>query len=110
MIVTAELAEYLTRVVNALDTNTLHPDARRTRECPECDEPVSGFGDDNHLIWVRDRHGRNSEVVLIVACEEYWVIDPNLVGIDKPTWMHPEDHVSDDVIDRLRYEFGPDDV
>lgn len=96
MLVTPELINYLTRVVNALDTNTLHPDARRTDRCPECDERVEFIHDSSHLVWVRQAENAEDhrrEIVLIVACEGYWVIDPNIVGIDKPEWIHPDDHL-----------------
>lgn len=97
MLTNAALIDYLTRVVNALDTNTLHPDARRTNVCPECDERVF-LHDSGHLVWAREAEGPNdhqSELVIIVACEGYWVINPNLVGIDKPEWIHPDDHLPD---------------
>lgn len=86
MIANLELIDYLTRVVRALDTNTLHPDARRTRRCPECDEDVKFVHDTSHVVWARE-----DDVVLIIACEGYWVINPNLVGIDKSQWLHPND-------------------
>lgn len=99
MLANAELINYLTRVVNALDTNTLHPDARRTDVCPECEEQVRFVHDSSHVVWTRSpkyvKPNALTEIILIVACEGYWVIDPNLVGIDSPNWIHPDDHLPD---------------
>lgn len=90
MLTNVALINYLTRVVNALDTNTLHPDAPRTNRCPECDEDVR-LHDSGHLVWAREPFPSEAEIVLIVACEGYWVINPNLVGIDNSQWLHPDD-------------------
>jgi hypothetical protein len=43
--------------------------------CPECNQVVSRSEDVNG--W----HKYTSQGVLVVACEGYYVIDPNLVGV-----------------------------
>jgi hypothetical protein len=89
MIVDTKTARYLMMVCVALDTNTLHPDARRTTTCPECNETVTAF-DTDHVVWTG---GRIGTCVLVIGCEGYWVINPNLVGIDSPNWTHPDDSI-----------------
>jgi hypothetical protein len=88
MIVNTKAARYLVAVCTALDTGTLHPDARRTMTCPECDDHVNLLHDSDHILW--DGPGGP---VLIIGCEGYWVINPNLVGIDSPNWTHPDDSI-----------------
>jgi len=81
-IIDTNTAQYLLAVVSRLDQGTLHPDANRAAVCPECYDDVSNHPGD-HLVW-RDRTAHTN--VLLVGCEGYWVIDPNLVGITSAAW------------------------
>jgi hypothetical protein len=57
--------------------------ALATNICPECNDVVTDpRGDEHHVAIEVDGH-----VFVIVGCEGYWVVDPNLVGIPSDTWM-----------------------
>lgn len=48
--------------------------------CPECDQ-IPDPDDDGHVVL---------GAVVVIGCEGYWVINPNVVGIHCPTWQ-PQD-------------------
>lgn len=48
-----------------------------TRTCPECGAHVYP-GDPNHVL--------TSDGYVVVGCEGYWTVNPNLVGVYAPNW------------------------
>lgn len=48
------------------------------RECPECEqECIQEFDSQDHVMHAG---------FVLIACEGYYVIDPNLLGFDAPRW------------------------
>lgn len=86
MEINLKAARYVLACVEAIVAEKLPVEAKRDI-CPECMEKVTQLNSSNHIVRVsipRD------EVVLIIGCEGYWVIDPNLVGMNDSTWLPPE--------------------
>lgn len=58
--------------------------AYRTGTCPECDEPVAGEG----LILCDGEAA--AHVVLggsvVLGCEGYWIVNPEVLGLDRGQW------------------------
>lgn len=65
-----------------------------TTTCPECginlDHPKDARMDDLHIIVTLT----SDTFAVVVACEGYYVVNPNLVGIDSPLWMGPDDEAT----------------
>jgi hypothetical protein len=86
MKVTLEIAEYIHAVARALT------DGRKFRQmtnvCPECGDRVDLSNDaGDHVVFDTDPNDRDG-LVIIIACEGYWVIDPREVGISgHDNWM-----------------------
>lgn len=51
--------------------------------CTECDE-IGFHGDGEHVVI--DSPAGNGRTFVIVGCEGYRFVDPNLVGISAPYW------------------------
>lgn len=92
---TAQDETYYQRVVGMIEyTKKLDPqapacairDEHLTERCPECGQVPMGSDLDYHRM-----HDDN----VIVACEGYYVVDPNLVGFDSPNWMDWKDNIED---------------
>lgn len=82
MIVNKETAEYVMAVIKAVQEHRI--DEVITNYCPECNQDLYEFNVQDHIAYVASE---NPDVlVLIVACEGYWVINPNLVGFNRPNW------------------------
>lgn len=78
-------ADYINRVVNAIADGTITTDELPIGNwCPECDDVIDATYDDNGHIMTRTPDGLTD--VVIIGCERYWVIDPNMVGIVSPNW------------------------
>lgn len=60
--------------------------------CKDCDEAVRALSsDDGHIVYVEnwgtsDVPSDLDNPIVIVGCEGYWHIDPNLVGIPSEDW------------------------
>lgn len=65
-----------------------------TTRCPECGSDFAdldeAYEDTEHIIVLTT----SDTTAVVVACEGYFVIDPNLVGIDAPNWQNWIDNVS----------------
>jgi hypothetical protein len=61
-----------------------------TSSCPECGSDFSdtdeAYEDNEHIILAL----ASDTYAVVVACEGYYVINPNLVGIDSANWQGPE--------------------
>ncbi len=77
-------ADYLAAVTGVVDTL---PAETVTDRCPECGEQQTYRDNDDHIVIVRNATG---ELVVVVGCEGYWVVDPALAGIDAPNWQPAE--------------------
>jgi hypothetical protein len=81
-----ELLRYTTAVANAIDRNELQV-PYLTPRCPECGMHIRDMTED-----VKHWHLIIGDYV-IVACEWYWVVNPNTVGINEEwfQWWGDED-------------------
>lgn len=55
-----------------------------TRVCPECNCSIAWADDPDHLT-IQDPI--TDHQVVVIGCEGYWVINPNIIGIPSPNWM-----------------------
>lgn len=101
MLMTREWAEYMAAVIKAVENNGVGPGSRRvermetlrgqlTMTCPECGVDLTEVmptphPDDPHVYASVAKPDGKIDFIL-VACEGYWVIDPNVVGIHNPNW------------------------
>lgn len=53
------------------------------RVCPECELEVDPL-DADHIV--TDYEG---DMLVLVGCEGFWCINPNLVGMSVPNWTYP---------------------
>jgi hypothetical protein len=72
---TSETLEYLGRIT-ATPASVIG--RWLTHICPEC-EAVPGNDDQWHVV--------DEEGYVLVACEAYWVVNPNAIGMVRPDWM-----------------------
>lgn len=85
---------YYQRIVGVMEyAATLDPQApgaalleHLTERCPECDQVPTG--DDVRLHRMHDG-------TVIIGCEGYFVIDPELVGMGTGSWMDFRDDIED---------------
>lgn len=67
-----------------------------TTTCPECGDDFADTdaarNDDLHIIVTLT----SDTLAVVVACEGYFVVNPNLVGIDSPMWSG-DDALGDEV-------------
>ena len=76
-----ERAVYLAAVITALTRRDPALEPYMSPICPECDQIPDPDDDDGHVVL---------GAVVVIACEGYLVINPNVVGIHRPTWQ-PQD-------------------
>jgi hypothetical protein len=96
MIFTVETAQYVYNVTTALASGKTLP--QMTNVCPECNDRLGFFNTGEHVVFDTNPEDRGSidALVIIVACEGYWMIDPNLVGIPSEGWMRINDMIEGD--------------
>jgi rRNA maturation protein Nop10 len=84
MLIDTNNALYVLAVAAAIPN--LPPEAL-TDQCPECGSVQTFMQHDYHLV-VRmpDTDPEVRKVAVVVGCEGYWVVNPALVGIDRPNW------------------------
>jgi hypothetical protein len=62
-----------------------------TTVCPECGDDFAdadaAYADHEHIIVALT----SDTFAVIVACEGYFVVNPNLIGMDSPQWQGPND-------------------
>lgn len=86
MLIDVDAAQYLVAVTTAIKAGRKLP--QMTNECPECDQKVDVFNVEHIVTELPDRSLEDiTAVAVVIACEGYWVVDPNAVGIRKPHWM-----------------------
>jgi hypothetical protein len=85
MIIESRTATYLARVTDLIERG--HVFQQMTDTCPECDRTLDQFNSNHHTVMINSNYKVNPhEVIILIACEGYWMINPNLVGIDTPNW------------------------
>ncbi len=72
-------ARYVTAVYAALAHGAPLP---LTDRCTECGE-VPGWPNEDHITLPRP----DGSAAVVIGCEGYYLINPNLVGIDAPDWQ-----------------------
>jgi len=79
----AHTLAYLIAVDTALKSET--NELLTTTKCTECEARIGedGFFAVEH--WVLFDTARD-ELVVVIACEGYWVVDPSAVGIESEYW------------------------
>jgi hypothetical protein len=64
-----------------------------TSTCPECGvnfaDADDARDDNNHIIVATT----SDTFAVVVACEGYFVVNPNLIGIDSPNWSDADGNV-----------------
>jgi hypothetical protein len=94
MLIDVDAAQYLVAVTTAIKAGRKLP--QMTNICPECDERVDVFSIDHIVVALPDREVEDiTGVAVVIACEGYWVVDPNAVGIRKPNWMRVDEQIAD---------------
>jgi hypothetical protein len=71
------LTEYLAAVMRAMMRSDTRVAPYLSPICPECGQ-LAGPEDGVHIVL---------GAVVVVGCEGYWVINPNVVGIPSPNWQ-----------------------
>lgn len=88
----SHILEYAARVDIALAEGRINPPL--TTRCPECGSDFADLDeareDTDHIIIATT----SDTTAVIVACEGYFVVNPNLVGIDSPGWSDWMDNPS----------------
>lgn len=88
-------AQYLMYVAGALEEERV-PAQYLTNICTECGQEVTwALGEDPHIVMpVKEyatpqaRHDANDwAVYVVIACEGYWMVNPNAVGHTTDTWQ-----------------------
>jgi len=79
-----KVTAYAEAVDAALQTGKL--DGPLTTRCPECGSDFAdldeAYEDTEHILVATT----SDTIAVVVGCEGYFVIDPNLVGIPSPNW------------------------
>lgn len=88
MLLTAELTRYLTAAHQEIVFRGNPNSIPTTSTCPECgadfDSRVDAMSDNDGAHVVLELSG--DVFAVIVGCEGYWVVNPNLLGIHSPNW------------------------
>lgn len=113
MIINEDAALYVYKVVTAISAGKLALPPGSDR-CPECNDEIDPLSSGDHVVtmWSENRDGSSPEhLTVIIACEGYWCIDPNLVGIESKTWMGPDAEllVDDELIVPMWADVAPED-
>jgi hypothetical protein len=86
MIFDKKTATYVLAVVTAHESGSI-PTGALTTVCPECGETSNEFDSFHTVMSVNPGPELTSSgVYIIIGCEGYWVVNPNLVGIVSKTW------------------------
>jgi hypothetical protein len=79
-------AEYIGAIAENMDY--LEP-RDLTNRCPGCQQEMDWFDNGGHIVMGLNADGATprDRVVLVISCDEMWMIDPELVGIRGTGWM-----------------------
>lgn len=83
MIVTPRDLEYLQAVNGALEDGERIQDKHMTDQCPECGYTLTWDYSGGHIVFPvsDDPNDTERRVIVVIACEGYWVIDPRPLGM-----------------------------
>lgn len=88
MIMDYRLAMYLMGVEGALEDGRI-PAKYLINTCPECGSTFTTWTDatsDLHIVINIANDWEPKKYAVIVGCEGYWVINPEVVGVDASNW------------------------
>jgi hypothetical protein len=90
MLVTRETADYLTKAIRAIDLGKT--EIPLTNRCPECEETVDTYLEaasaiDGHIVY----QTTSDTFAILIGCEGYWTINPELIGLPRGMWMDWQD-------------------
>jgi hypothetical protein len=69
-----EVESYL-RAVRRASVAVVEPYMRA--DCPECDYDLDPNDPEDHVV---------IGSMVVIGCQGYWIVNPNVVGIEKPNW------------------------
>ena len=80
--------KYVVAVARTADARNRAVWELMTSTCPECQRTMTGLDNDDHLVLrVPGAEHDDAQVFVVIGCEGYWVINPNVVGIKCDTWL-----------------------
>lgn len=96
-----KLASYLVGVEGALEEERI-PAKYLTNVCPECGDRITTWDQatrDVHIVSNTANYGEPKVYAVIVACEGYWVINPEVLGLPRDNWQDWTEVTPEDVED-----------
>jgi hypothetical protein len=77
-------ARYIINAIAAIDDENALIETHIGNYCPECDENINSLAinEDAHILY---------DGKLLIGCEGYFLINPNLLGIYSPQWSFWKD-------------------
>lgn len=92
MIIDADAALYVYKVVTAIGAGNIRGTALMNT-CPECNDVIHPLSCGDHVVTMFHEDPTDPQsperLAVVIACEGYWCIDPNSVGIQVRGWMDP---------------------
>lgn len=92
MILRSESIQYLVALNSAIEEDRV-PKKYLTDTCPECGQQIGYFDNEEHIVISPPK--KDNDVILAIACEGYWVVNPNEIGLPRTWWQDwtklPED-------------------
>lgn len=90
MLITLKTADYLMKAIQAI--NLGKTEIPLTNRCPECNEAIDTYLDaadyaNGHIVY----QTTSDTFVILVGCEGYWTINPELIGLPRDMWMDWQD-------------------
>jgi hypothetical protein len=119
MLIDTDRARYMLAVAEAIEAGRTDID-QLTDVCPQCGDKVNVF-DITHTVIsqlppTHPKHATSIDAYVVIGCEDYWVMNPNSIGIVFPNLM-PWDAamsattgdgypITDDVVDAMNAAEG----
>lgn len=87
MMLDAKVAVYLLNIAKkAREGDWGHIEAA-PMVCPECGRDAQELQhESDHIIITQKPEGECNLFYVVIACQGYWCLDPNLFGINSPNW------------------------
>lgn len=83
--------EYLDAAAKALEAEQEDIKQYCFTWCPECQVTVPRKEDDPEFYRIHKTYETEWDIFVLIGCEGYWVINPNLLGIDAPNWFDSDE-------------------
>lgn len=81
-----ELAAYVAKAQAAILDGTIKPENLAVT-CTECGVEATEVQDDDDAYHVLAQTPKG-HIVVVLGCEGYWMVDPNVLGFDRPNWQN----------------------